>query len=177
MSNKPDTSRTYELSWNYEPRLLEEHFGKNKYSSTTKALCELVANAFDAGASTVDVEVVANDLGGVNAIIVSDNGQGISPLDLEKRFVVVGVNPGSRSSRSSFGRFGVGRLAVFRIGSVSQWTSVSKSPKGNRKKIQFELRSGADDLLKVREESSDDPAGTRIEIWNILDSGQLTPTA
>lgn len=125
MSSKTDTSRSYELGWNYEPRLLEEHFGKNKYSSTTKALCELVANAFDAGASTVDVEMVSNDLGGVDSIVVSDDGRGISPPDLEKRFVVVGVNPGSRtgSARSSFGKFGVGRLAVFRIGSVSKWSS------------------------------------------------------
>lgn len=178
MSNKPDTGQTYQLEWNYEQRLLEEHFGKNKYSSTTKAIGELVANSFDAGATTVDIEVVTNELGGVDSIVISDDGRGISPSDLKERFVLVGVNPTS-GPNSRFGRFGVGRLAAFRIGSLSRWTSVSESPSHTRTKVGFELRSGTDEPLTVNEEppSSGDATGTKIEIFNILDTGQQMPTA
>ncbi|MDQ2977531.1 MAG: ATP-binding protein [Acidobacteriota bacterium] len=178
MGNKPDTGQTYRLEWNYQQRLLEEHFGKNKYSSTTRAIGELVANSFDAGATTVDIRVVANELGGVQSILVSDDGRGISPSDLKERFVWVGVNP-TGTSNVSFGRFGVGRLASFRIGSLSRWTSISQSSNSTRKRVSFELRSGTYEPLTVREElaASGEATGTQIEIFNIFDSGQQTPTA
>ena len=38
------------------------HLGKNKYSSTVKALRELVANAFDAEATKVNIDLVSNEL-------------------------------------------------------------------------------------------------------------------
>lgn len=47
MKNNGGERKTYELSWQFNPRLITSHFGKSKYSSTVKALRELVANSLD----------------------------------------------------------------------------------------------------------------------------------
>ena len=41
-------------------------------------LCELVWNAFDADAKRVSIEVERNDLGGVEQVIVTDDGDGMN---------------------------------------------------------------------------------------------------
>jgi hypothetical protein len=65
----------FDVRLQFAPRLIAEHFGRHKYSTTTKALGELVANAFDAGARLVDVMVHENDLGGIDSIVVWDIGR------------------------------------------------------------------------------------------------------
>jgi hypothetical protein len=62
--------RKYQLDWKFTSRLVNEHLGRNKYSSSAKAICELIANAFDADADSVDVVVRTNALGGVSAVVI-----------------------------------------------------------------------------------------------------------
>src|SRR5674476_1599222 len=71
--------RSYELTWRYESRVATQHLGSQKYSTSTRAIGELVANSLDAGASIIDIELVENDLGGVEKVVIADNGCGISP--------------------------------------------------------------------------------------------------
>jgi hypothetical protein len=82
-------------------------------------LGELVANALDAGATTIDIELRENDLHGLESVSVSDNGCRISPDVLKQRFVMDGVEALPQVDRR-LGRLGVGGLAVHRIGSVSK---------------------------------------------------------
>ena len=167
-----DASRNYTLQWRFERRLATEHLGAAKYSRSTVAIGELVANALDARAALVDIQLHENDLGAVDSIDIADNGAGISPEDLRFRFMSVGVGSSSEPGLSRFGRFGVGRLAVHRIGSISRWTSVSEASPGQRTRVSFELRDELPDL-DVNEVTvgSAEPVGTRIEILNLKDTG------
>ena len=83
------------------------------------ALTELVANAWDAGATRVDLQVPAV-LGGV--LTVLDDGHGMSPDQFKLRWMTLGYNrlkrqgvdvefpPGRpRRPRKAYGRNGVGR--------------------------------------------------------------------
>lgn len=83
------------------------------------ALTELVANAWDAGASQVSI-TIPNELS--EEIIVTDNGTGLTPQDFRLRWMTLGYNrlkyqgfnvqfPQSNESgfRRAFGRNGVGR--------------------------------------------------------------------
>jgi hypothetical protein len=180
MREESSDSRTYELQWHFVPRIATEHLGSLKYSSTTKAIRELVANALDAEATIVKIEFKENKLGGIESIVISDNGRGISPVELQERFVFVGVEPNEARSAVSLGRFGVGRLAVHRVGSLSEWTTVSQLDHATRVRISFTLTSESRKNLSVREElvSASTPLGTTIEIFNILDrdNERLTPT-
>ncbi len=103
-------SSSYELSWRFEQRVAFEHLGSQKYSTSTRALGELVSNALDAGADRIEIEIKRNDLKGIESISITDNGSGISRAQLEDRFVVVGVKPpaGEEQETTHFGRFGVG---------------------------------------------------------------------
>lgn len=168
----------YQLDWQFDRRISSQHFGSLKYGTSTRAIGELVANSFDAGATVVDIELRFTELGTADSLVVSDNGRGISPADLQKRFVVVGVQPSDGIVR--IGKFGVGRMAVYRIGTVSDWATVSETSSGAPVRLRFTLRSeNSDGRLSIEREipSADEPTGTRIEVFNLLDSGQeaLTP--
>jgi hypothetical protein len=167
------TSRAYELPWQYESRIATHHLGSQKYSTSCRALGELVANALDAGAALVDIELTENQLGAIDRVSVCDNGAGMSPADLKSRFVVVGVVPASTGDANRLGRLGVGRLAVHRIGSLSKWTTVA-AVSGKKVQSTFTLRTDTSGPLKIVEEDvgPDSPTGTTIEIYNILDTGK-----
>ncbi len=166
-----DNKITYELDWSFERRLATQHLGAYKYTTSAKALSELVANGFDAGANNITVSIKENDLGGVEAIVITDDGSGITSAVLKERFITVGVFP--QKTNTQFAKFGIGRFAVHRIGEKSTWTSVSKVDGNQYKKVEFELDSDENKKLKVVEEiitSSD--TGTKIEIFNIRDKGK-----
>ena len=179
--SKPDDSpspRTYKLPWKYEERVATQHLGSQKYSTSTRAIGELVANALDAEASLIDIDLIDNPLGGTEKVSVMDNGRGISPTELKTRFMVVGVVPSTTSDSGRLGRLGVGRLAVHRIGTLSKWTTVARVG-GTTVRSTFTLRTDEGKNLQIAEEeiSSDNATGTTIEIWNILDSGKERLTA
>lgn len=180
MEKSASARRSYELQWQFEPRLATDHLGSQKYSTSSRALGELVANALDAGASRIEMAITHNALGGVESLLVKDSGQGMGPEELASRFVIVGVAPSSKADSSTrLGRFGVGRLAVHRIGSLSDWVTVAEQPDMVRIRSRFQLSSLNQTALQVEEEvvSSDTPLGTSITISNLRDSDgeALTP--
>jgi hypothetical protein len=77
-----------------------------------------------------------NDLGGIESVIIKDNGQGITPDELSNRFVLVSLQAYSDPRKPHrLGRFGVGRLAIHRIGSQSEWSTVAELKDGTRVSI------------------------------------------
>jgi signal transduction histidine kinase len=52
----------------------------------THAIAEFVWNGFDAGARTVKIDVIANEVGNISEIVISDNGEGIPFAKLESKF-------------------------------------------------------------------------------------------
>lgn len=88
------------------------------------ALTELVANAWDSGATKVSIEI-PNQAGGL--IKVSDNGSGMTDEEFKMRWMKLGYNrikhqgknvefpPGREdvSRRHAYGRNGVGRHGMF----------------------------------------------------------------
>lgn len=98
-----------------------EALGINLYSNAAAVLSELVANAWDADSSRVEINWdTAND-----RVTVSDTGSGMSVDDVNDRFLKVGyakrtsegtVSP--RWNRPYMGRKGIGKLSVFSIADV-----------------------------------------------------------
>jgi hypothetical protein len=178
MAEDRSKHKTYELTWEFNPRLITNHLGRNKYSSTVKALRELVANSFDAKATMVNIDIVSNELGEPSSIVVRDNGHGISPEILKTRFREVAADVTEDGfSGTRLGKFGVGRLAVHRIGSVSKWTTVA-GINAHRVRSTFEL-TDSPASVKVEEEtlSSDEPCGTTIEIFDLRDKDKEKPVS
>ena len=98
-----------------------EHLGLNLYSNVPAVLSELVANAWDAEAERVSLEVASADE--EKSIIVKDDGCGMNKEDLNEKFLSVGyqrrknglgdLTPNKR--RKVMGRKGIGKLSVFSI--------------------------------------------------------------
>ena len=115
-TNKPSAaSKKYTLQ--IELGVLD-HLASNLYSNVPAVMTEMVANAWDADATEVEISVDLN----AGKIEVSDNGFGMSAKDINKKFLTVGyrkreepegdLTPGGRPV---MGRKGVGKLAPFSI--------------------------------------------------------------
>lgn len=155
------------FEWEYEPHLITEQLGRNKYSKPVTALFELVSNSFDAKADRIDINFNENPLGGIDTVTVTDNGHGISPGTFKDRFKKVGVRPSSHGV-GQFGRFGLGRFSVFRLGSKSEWSSISKD--GTQFiELSFSLVNDNSQRLVKTAISTKTVTGTKVEIQNIYE--------
>ncbi|UBH05861.1 hypothetical protein K8P10_001372 [Leucobacter sp. Psy1] len=97
-----------------------EHLGFKMYSHLPNALAELVANAYDADATRVSIELISHP---EPSVTVVDDGHGMSKDDLQEKYLRIGrnrVKEGERKSESGkrrvAGKKGLGKLALFGIG-------------------------------------------------------------
>ena len=99
-----------------------KHLGINLYSNIAAVLTEAVANAWDADAELVEIEVDPNQ----QWIAISDDGVGMSVADINDRYLRVGyerrkdTNEGSLTAKNRpvMGRKGLGKLSLFSIAEV-----------------------------------------------------------
>jgi hypothetical protein len=135
-------------------------------------VCELVWNAFDEDAKVVRVRVEANDLGGVEAIIVEDNGNGMNLQRAEASFSKVGdswkLMPGTKSDggRPVHGKYGRGRYTAFSLGNSVNWVSTSPAVEGgDLATIQISGRHSSLDRFQIDELPTESSTpGTRVVI-------------
>ncbi|MEI7024707.1 BbrUII/HgiDII family restriction enzyme [Paenibacillus sp. y28] len=92
------------------------HLGLNLYSNMPAVISEVVANAWDADAENVDIEIEGN-----SQITIIDDGCGMSIDDINSRFLKVGYRKRNERSRTPkhnrpfMGRKGIGKLSLFSI--------------------------------------------------------------
>ena len=93
-------------------------FSEGLYKSPTKAIEELVANSFDAGATHVHV-LISPDLSASNSsIVVMDDGQSMDKKTLAEHWLIGESRKRDATFRSprkrkQIGRFGIGKLATY----------------------------------------------------------------
>ncbi|MDG4594228.1 MAG: ATP-binding protein [Candidatus Contendobacter sp.] len=98
-----------------------EHLGFNLYSNVPAILTEMVANAWDADATRVDIRIDTSQ----DVIEILDDGHGMSSDDINNRYLRVGHRrrdksnfPKSPGGREVMGRKGLGKLSLFSIAGV-----------------------------------------------------------
>jgi len=109
-----------------------KHLGLQMYSTLPPVIGELVANAWDANATYVDISVPIGAIDDSSAIIVEDNGDGMSDEEVRDAYLVIGrdrreqegtdITP--RVGRKVMGRKGIGKLSGFGIASEIEVESV-----------------------------------------------------
>jgi len=95
-----------------------ELFSEGLYASPNKAVEELVANAFDAGAQTVQVILSTNLHDQDASIVVIDDGEGMGVEGLKQHWLIGVSNKRSLGDklprgRQQIGQFGIGKLATY----------------------------------------------------------------
>ncbi|MCL1920972.1 MAG: ATP-binding protein [Kiritimatiellaeota bacterium] len=107
-------------------------------ASPIQALSELIWNALDADAFDVKVDVIQNELGGIDAIRVADDGLGVNALQAESQFGNLGgswkkdVSKTQVSGRVLHGRKGRGRFKAFALGNHVEWRTTMQTEEGLR---------------------------------------------
>ena len=108
-----------------------EHLGINLYSNVPAVLSEIVANAWDADASEVQVTWDRE----AGRIVIQDDGVGMTPSDINERFLSVGYRrrdgqPGiTPKGRHPMGRKGIGKLSLFSIANTVRIETIKEGLK------------------------------------------------
>lgn len=108
------------------------HLGINLYSNIPAVLSETVANAWDADAELVEINIDEKK----KTITVADNGHGMTEDDLNKKFLSVGymrrengeaTTP--KHKRRVMGRKGIGKLSLFSIANTIEVQTIKGKEK------------------------------------------------
>jgi hypothetical protein len=100
---------------------IKKHFTKWK-KDPFQSVIELIANGFDSGAKSVDVTIEQNDMHGLLAVTVLDNGSGIDIKECDQHFSR--FNESSKQGDDDLqGAHGKGRLAFHLLCSNATWYS------------------------------------------------------
>ena len=122
------------------------HLGINLYSNIPAVLSEVVANAWDADAKTVDILIKKDE------ISIIDDGCGMNYDDLNDKYLYVGYirreQPNEAETplfqRPVMGRKGIGKLSLFSIADTIEIQSMKEGKKNgfvmSAKKIQKQLK-------------------------------------
>jgi len=160
----------YEMK--FDPHTIE-HLGVKMYSTLPPALAELISNAYDADSENVILDFI--DLGSNKSISIKDDGIGMSSLDIQDRFLVIGRNrrkhdgdkPSPRFGRYATGKKGLGKLALFGLAKEITIDTV-KNGKRNRFVLDWNALLDADGTYSPRVEIADVPTqsenGTTIKL-------------
>jgi hypothetical protein len=114
-----------------------EHLGLNLYSSTPAVLSEAVANAWDANAHRVDIEIDSD----TPRIVITDDGDGMTRAEINDKFLTVGYHrresgepeaTQNRLGRHVMGRKGIGKLSLFAIANSIEIQTVKITLEGEQ---------------------------------------------
>ena len=152
----------------------EDHLAKLvRPTQTTAAIVELVWNSLDADATNVRVKVIENELGGVESIVIEDDGHGISLDDARGEFGSLGGSwkKGAFKSRTEkrilHGSEGEGRWRAYALGNHVRWSSVSEAD-GVRTKVVIQGRRETLGQFSVDgPHETEEPLGTVLSIDEI----------
>ena len=136
-----------------------------------RALSEFVWNALDADATCISVEFALNGLGGVEEIIVRDNGLGISHAHAARDFGNLGASWKRTSyktpklKRALHGKEGRGRLRFFSLADRGRWRTVY-SEDGAMRELVIEISASSLEKCDVSDASpsSRTETGTLVEL-------------
>lgn len=151
-----------------------DHLAEGLYSSVAAALTEAVANAWDADAVRVGVDLDFNH----DSIAVVDDGIGMDVAAVNERYLRVGFrrreeSDTSAGGRAVMGRKGIGKLSLFSIADVVQVETKAAGRGAIGLRIAAtELRQAMaerrpeyqPDPVEVRDESFPSGHGTRITV-------------
>jgi hypothetical protein len=121
-----DDQPKYELTVDLQ---VLKHLGIGLYSNVPSVISEMVANAYDADATKVEITVTASE------VIIKDDGLGMNVDDANTKFLKVGYDKRhsgeaktKKFDRDPMGRKGIGKLSAFAIANEVEVRSVKTDP-------------------------------------------------
>jgi hypothetical protein len=153
-----------------------ELFSEGLYSSPHKAVEELVANSFDAGASKVAIFLPPDFHAQGATIAVLDDGEGMDSKGLKQHWLIgISNKKGLKKlpkGRNQIGKFGIGKLATYVL--ASNLTHISKkggkfySTSMDYGRIDTRVKSGVEPNSPIKiglRQLTEDEAKTALTAW------------
>lgn len=150
------------------------HLGRRLYSNVPAVLAELVANAWDADAEIVKVDIDRS----ADRITIWDDGHGMSRQEVNDYYLHVGYgrredgrSKTRRKKRHVMGRKGIGKLSVFGIADLVHVYTASKLADGTTERTAFEMSvSEIDDAIEREREQHDEDHNLEVprEMENVV---------
>lgn len=175
-----ENARTGSQAFRPRARLIRT-LGRELISNEIIALQELIKNAYDADAKNVRLYFTPPLLPGAGAVIVSDDGEGMTLDVLQTAWMEPATLSKVKKTRSDSGRRvtgekGIGRFASARVASLLELTSVSRI-NGRRIFARFDWGAFDDEshyldeiTCEWREDSPSDPTpGTELRLIRLHD--------
>jgi len=159
----------------FDPRTIK-HLGVRMYSTLPPAIAEIIANAYDADASQVTVSL--REEGGKPAeITVTDDGDGLTRDEINKKFLLIGRNrreegdePSRKHGRKRIGKKGLGKLALFGLAKTITITT-RQDGKRNGFVLDWDDLNNADGDYKPKATEVDQPTeevnGTVVSLTSL----------
>lgn len=169
-----------------------EDLGIKLYSRLSSVISELVANAWDAEAAKVEINLPLDPISETSIITIEDFGEGMTLEELKYKYLVVGrkrrneekTDVTKKLHRAIMGRKGIGKLAGFGVADV---VSISTVKDNLECKIIMNKNDIIEDAMKTGEylpkieylnKTVDKQNGTIVTLSNIrrpksIDSNQL----
>lgn len=158
--------------------------GLAKASRNLKGLTELIWNSLDANATFVRVQVDENPIAGVDSVVLTDNGHGITYDEAQRYFGNLGgswkalAETSRGGERRLHGANGQGRFRAFGLGDNIRWETVAEVDDQQQKLTIQGQRSALKRFTVSEPVEADQPTGTRVVIENIRpDHGLLADSA
>jgi uncharacterized protein (TIGR02391 family) len=161
----------------FDPHTIE-HLGVKMYSTLPPALAELISNSYDADASKVSIDFFEQN-GTPTSISVTDDGTGMSALEIQENFLVIGRNrrlkqgdgPSVRFNRLPTGKKGLGKLALFGLAREITIDTI-QNERRNRFKLNWDALLSSGDSYSPIVEIDNKPAqgkssGTTIQLASL----------
>ena len=129
---KTENDRPFEMDFDIATI---KHLGLQMYSTLPPVIGELVANAWDANATEVEITIPEERIKDHSKIIIKDNGIGMSDSDLREKYLIVGRDRRESENtewtpephkRPIMGRKGIGKFSAFGIAKEIEIESVRK---------------------------------------------------
>ena len=122
-----------------------DHLGVGLYSNVPAVLSEVVANAWDADAENVVIDIKSDQ----DKVVITDDGHGMSLQDINDKFLKIGYRKREQPDfantpkfdRQPMGRKGIGKLSVFAIAAEVEIHTVKDREKNALRLNSNEIRS------------------------------------
>lgn len=163
-----------------------KHLGIGLYSNAPAVIAEAVANAWDADAKNVEIQIDQNS----NQITVTDDGHGMTLADINEKYLLVGYERRENKDghitpehkRPVMGRKGIGKLSLFSIADVIEVHTVKDDEKNAFKMIVQDIIKCAEKgdayyPLSVNIDNINIEKGTQLIISNLRKQLAQTPAA
>ena len=142
-----------------------------------EALCEYIWNGFEANASTVSISYTCNELGGVETVVIEDNGDGICYETIDDTFGAFLASKKAALSMQlkSKANKGKGRFSCYAFATEAQWDTVVVDSKERPIFYSIQINSENKNEFEVSEPQGSKngvKTGTTVTIAGIFDLKQ-----